>query len=123
MDEIWMKPVAGSTGSTFGTRVAYTTCAESLTPSARDLEDGIEPGLGARGQGLVEALATQARVPRDLRHSASAGDVAGRKQHQFGYSGLQGYLWYPTARTWSPTLVPNVGMRATRRRSIGPARI
>jgi hypothetical protein len=101
MDEMWMKPTGGSTGSNSDKRVAYATCAESLTPSAR---------------------VTQARVPRDLRHSASAGDVAERKQHQFRLSGRQRYLWYPTARTWSPTLVSNVAMRATRRRSIEPAR-
>jgi hypothetical protein len=62
MDEIWMKPGDGSTGSPSGTQVAYATFAESLTPRVRDLEDGIEPGLGTRGQGLQEALATQARV-------------------------------------------------------------
>jgi len=64
-----MKPGDGSTGSSSGTQVAYATVGESLTPRARDLEDGIEPRLGTRGQGLQEALATQARVPRDLRHS------------------------------------------------------
>jgi hypothetical protein len=35
MDEMWMKPACGSTGSTSGTCVAYATCAESLTPNAR----------------------------------------------------------------------------------------
>ena len=31
--------------------------------------------------------------------TAGAGDVAERWQHQFRLSGLQRYMWYPTART------------------------
>ena len=52
MDEMWMKSVGGSTGSTSGTSVAYATCAESLTPSARATlrmvsNRGLAPGARA----------------------------------------------------------------------------
>src|SRR5438445_11252619 len=75
------------TGACWTARRALVVFGGGMQPQAErsnNLEDGREFWIASGGQRLVKAFATQARFPRDLRHSLGARDIAQRSSYQRG---------------------------------------